>query len=226
VHARIKERGMIDFHKFAFIYCVNNEPRFQESWNQVSRLQIPSGYCVEPIVVRGADSIAAGYNQAMGRSRAKYKIYLHQDAGIVYLDFLGRLLYLFKTHPNLGLLGVLGAKQLPPNGVWWEAPKCYGKVYYLGDQINCNTEVINDYESVQAIDGMLMATQYDLHWREDLFDGWHFYDASQSMEFIKAGYTVGVPRQAEPWCTHDTTTSLLPFQISQQIFLHHYRQFI
>ncbi|HEX3047074.1 MAG TPA: glycosyltransferase family protein [Bacillota bacterium] len=217
---------MIDFHKFTFIYCVNNEHRFQKSWDMVSLLRIPSGYNIEPLIIRGSNSIAGGYNQAMGRSQAKYKIYLHQDVTIVNPDFLGQILYLFKTYPNLGLLGVLGAKHLPANGVWWEAQKCYGKVFFLGDRVSCNEEVTNDYESVQAIDGMLMVTQYDIPWREDLFDGGHFYDTSQSLEFIKAGYTVGVPRQIEPWCTHDTTTSLLPFQIYQQIFLHHYRDTI
>ena len=42
-----------------------------------------------------------------------------------------------------------------------------------------------------------MATQYDVPWREDLFDGFDFYDVSQSFEFRKAGYTVGVPVQRD-----------------------------
>ena len=29
---------------------------------------------------------------------------------------------------------------------------------------------------VEGVDGLLMATQYDIPWREDLFDGWDFYD--------------------------------------------------
>lgn len=40
---------------------------------------------------------------------------------------------------------------------------------------------------VTAIDGMFMATQYDISWREDLFDGWDFYDISQSCEFTRGG---------------------------------------
>lgn len=33
-----------------------------------------------------------------------------------------------------------------------------------------------------------MAASKNVAWREDLFDGWHFYDISQTFEFRKAGY--------------------------------------
>ena len=39
-------------------------------------------------------------------------------------------------------------------------------------------------KSVAAADGLLLATQYDIDWREDLFENWHFYDISQCMEFL------------------------------------------
>ncbi len=55
----------------------------------------------------------------------------------------------------------------------------------------------------EAVDGFLMATQYDIPWREDVFNGWDYYDASQSFEFRKAGYSVVVPHQDPPWCLHD-----------------------
>lgn len=59
------------------------------------------------------------------------------------------------------------------------------------------------YEQVEAVDGLLIATQEDLPWREDLFTGWDFYDISQSMEFRKKGYKVVVPHMEIPWCLHD-----------------------
>jgi hypothetical protein len=179
---------------------------------------------VDNKILKNINSITQGYNQAMHMSNAKYKIYLHQDVNILNKNFLIDILYLFKKFPNLGLLGVLGAKQLPPNGVWWEAEKSYGKVYYFDQIINC-IEIGAEFESVQAIDGMIMITQYDLPWREDLLTGWHFYDASQSLEFIKAGYSVGVPRQIEPWCAHNCTSKMLPFQIYQKVFMRDYQHF-
>ena len=41
---------------------------------------------------------------------------------------------------------------------------------------------------VKGIGGLIMITQYDIPWRDDIFDGWHFYDASQSIEFIRKGF--------------------------------------
>ena len=40
---------------------------------------------------------------------------------------------------------------------------------------------------VEALDGIILCTQYDVTWREDIFDKWHFYDVSQCMEFLRRG---------------------------------------
>ena len=63
--------------------------------------------------------------------------------------------------------------------------------------------IAGEYKTVKAIDGLIMATQYDIPWREDLFQGWHFYDISQSLEFNKKGYKVVVPKQDNVWCMHE-----------------------
>jgi hypothetical protein len=217
--------GLIDFHKFQFIYCVNDEQQFRNSWNHASALNIPPGYTIDKSIIKNASSIAEGYNQAMLGSNAKYKLYLHQDVNILEPNFLYLILSLFKKNPNLGMLGVLGAKRLPSNGIWWEAKESYGKCIFFDQTCNCNTEIIDEYVSVQGIDGMIMITQYDIKWREDLFTGWHFYDVSQSLEFIKAGYTVGVPKQNASWCAHNCSSLMLPFQMSQQKFIQEYQFF-
>lgn len=217
---------MIDFQKIEFIYCINNDQQFQQSWSHVCSLDIPAGYTIDKKVSKNNTSITQAYNEAMRQSNAKYKIYLHQDVNILNPNFLHNILSLFKKYPNLGMLGVLGAQRLPPNGVWWEAEKHYGKVYFFNQLLSCNSEVIEDYETVQAIDGMMMATQYDLTWREDLLSGWHFYDTSQSFEFIKAGYTIGVPKQITPWCAHNTSTPMISFQKYQQVFLKEYQNLL
>lgn len=217
---------LTDFQKFEFIYCVNNPAQFQESWRYVSGLRLPEGYSISKTLLYDTAGICQGYNQAMRNSNAKYKIYLHQDVNIVNPDFLRQILSLFRKYPNLGALGVLGAKRLPPNGIWWEAFQTYGMVYFFNELIECGGEISGDYEKVQVIDGMIMITQYDLPWREDILKGWHFYDMAQSLEFIKTGFDVGVPRQITPWCSHNTNTPLITYQKNQQIFINEYRQWI
>ena len=84
------------------------------------------------------------------------------------------------------MIGVLGTTKLPENA------NCYlswniGKVAaYDGISLNSTDFLYQTnalpYISVEAIDGMLMMTQYDLPWREDILSGWDFYDISQSLE--------------------------------------------
>ncbi|HEY0828708.1 MAG TPA: glycosyltransferase family protein [Bacilli bacterium] len=194
-------------HKIAFIYCVNDPLQYEESIAYAGSLSIPQGYEIDFIPVEHAPSMTAGYNQAMNRSDAKYKVYLHQDVCILNSNFLSDMVTLFKNNENIGMMGVIGSKTIPENGIWWESSEGVGKVYdsHSGKmELIAFAEILADFERVQAVDGLLMATQYDLSWREDLFTGWHFYDLSQSMEFRKAGYEIAIPKQEKPWCLHDS----------------------
>jgi len=79
------------------------------------------------------------------------------------------------------------------------------------------------YTQVDAIDGMIMITQYDIPWREDLFQGWHYYDQSQSFEFRNKGYQVVVPHQKEAWCLHDSGVVILQdYDKNRRIFRREY----
>jgi glycosyltransferase involved in cell wall biosynthesis len=189
-------------NKMCFIYCINDEDHLKKSLYHIKQLHVPPAMEIEYITMENAPGLAAGYNYAMRRTDAKYKVYLHQDVFILNQNFLIDILSLFRKYPVLGMLGVVGTKNLPENGVWWEGKERYGKVYESSSgqmMLLSFDEVI----SVTAIDGLMIVTQYDVPWREDLFKGWHFYDLSQSAEFIKAGYQVGIPKQIEPWCIHN-----------------------
>ncbi len=216
---------MTDFQRFEFIFCANNERLIQESCRYIQALNLPAGFTLGIQAIKNSASMAKGYNEGMRGSDAKYKIYLHQDVNILNPNFCYDILTLFQKYPNLGIMGVLGAKQLPPNGIWWDAPQTCGKVYYFDQLLLCNTEVSGEYESVQALDGMILITQYDLPWREDILTGWHFYDAAQSLEFIKAGYAVGIPRQTVPWCAHNCRSPMIPFQAGKFNFTQEYQRF-
>ena len=184
--------------------CTNNDRCVEESLYYINRLDIPEGYNIDCITVRDALSMTAGYNAAMKAADAKYKIYMHQDVLIIQKDFLFRILKIFEDK-DIGMIGMVGARKIPENAIMWYGDRV-GKIY------RCNiydmTENIignmdDELTQVQAIDGLLMATQYDVPWREDIFDGWDFYDVSQSFEFMRAGYKIVVPKMERPWCLHD-----------------------
>ena len=200
----------LDEHSICFISCVNDENEYAGCKQAISDLEIPAGYQVEILGVRHAASMTAGYQQAMEASHAKYKIYLHQDVFVINTTLLQDLLNLFISHPEIGMVGLAGSTRLDAEQpIWWnDLLTLYGTCYTRIEEgkiiIKYYGEVTNGtYIKVAAVDGLFMATQYDLPWRSDLFHGWHFYDISQSREFINAGYQVVIPRQDEPWVIHD-----------------------
>ena len=191
--------------KICFIMCVNDELYEEECIRYIKRLHVPEEYEVQQLSVLGAKSMADGYNEAMQQTDAKYKVFLHQDVFIVYKNFIRDLLWIFDQDKEIGMIGMVGSPVMPAEGVMWADDR-------IGSLFTSNIkqagpaligQVKMPYEQVEAIDGLLMATQADLPWREDIFDGWDFYDVSQSMEFRKKGYKVVVPHMEIPWCLHD-----------------------
>lgn len=190
--------------KFCFIMCVNDTDFEQEAITYIRRLRIPEGYEVDCLSIREAGSMAAGYNEGMAVSDAKYKIYMHQDVFVVNRDFLYRLLEIF-DNPSVGMAGLVGVSKMPAHGIMWHT-KRIGQVFAnnVYSSFDISLDAANaPYQSVEAIDGLLMATQYDIPWREDLFKHWDFYDASQSFEFRRAGYEVVIPYMEQSWVMHD-----------------------
>lgn len=209
--------------KIAFITCVSDERKYAECRHYLDRLHIPEGYNVDVISIQEASSMAAGYNAGMESSDAKYKIYLHQDVFIHNVSFISDLLAVFDGNEQIGLMGMIGNRERSNSAPCkWDTGKtvdCYG-IHDYGVPLRENV-----FEEVCAADGLLLATQYDIAWREDLFDGWHFYDTSQCMEFKKAGYKVAVPWQEEAWCCHDTMYPALGvYWKYYELFVQEYRE--
>lgn len=217
----------MDNGKIAFITCVNNDDDYSEVLLYLKSLAVPEGMTAEYIAVRGASSMCAGYNQGMRQSDAKYKVYLHQDTLIVNKNFVADIKRIFEDE-SIGLIGVIGCRSLPRTGVWWDGLRTYGRVLHA-----CEPESVTNtrcrqpdgaYQEVESVDGLILITQYDLPWRSDLFDGWHFYDTSVCLEMARAGFKVVVPRQEDFWCIHcPKEKPLAPvYKKYQRIFLAEY----
>lgn len=217
--------------KICFITCVNDEECYNECLKYINNLVIPDGLEIEILEIKDVTSIASGYNEAMRASDAKYKVYLHQDVFIINRNFIPDIINIFANNKDIGMLGVAGAKLLPKSAIWWDAQNLYGKIY------DSHTDKMEYYifgesdeetENVNAIDGLIMITQYDVSWRDDLFDGWHFYDISQSIEFILAQYNVAVVNQRDPWCIHDCGISNISngYDKCRKIFLNEYSSYL
>ncbi len=215
--------------KIAFICCTNHKQYQQECEAYIRDLEVPPGYEIEILPIYQAKSMTLGYEEGMHKTDAMYKVYLHQDVFIWNRHFLYDILEVFQKDEKIGMLGVLGGTKIPDDEVLYT---CWNE----GMTYACDTQdagikqgrnpLPGTCQEVEAIDGMLLVTQYDLPWRGDLFDGWDFYDISQSFEFRKKGYKIVVPYQTEPWCMHDCgRTKLQNYNAGRRICLQEYGEF-
>lgn len=192
--------------EICFIMCTNVQEYMEEAVYYITHLNVPEGYELSFLAIEDAKSMTAGYNEGMQASDAKYKVYLHQDTFIVYPDFLVDIIGLLEENPQIGMVGMIGNRKIPKSGVMWDEERV-GKVYetHIYETIIRGEDIEDgmNYTEVEAVDGFLIVTAYDIPWREELFDKWDFYDASQSLEFIKNGYKVIVPKMKKPWVLHD-----------------------
>lgn len=213
----------LDPHAVAFITAVKDEAQYRICLQYLDALQIPSGFDVDKIAVFGGASMPECYQRAMDASLARYKIYLHVDTYVVHRGLLPDLLGLFDRYPRLGLVGVVGSTRLPPSGIFWvnNPMHSYGCVWqnsppgFPGSAVGPAhrrrlhsmrfRSFVGDYLPAAVVDGFFMATQYDIPWIHPQlgFDfGFDLYDHSQALEFIEAGFEVGIARQGTVWCVH------------------------
>ncbi|MCR5849035.1 MAG: glycosyltransferase family protein [Lachnospiraceae bacterium] len=218
--------------KICFITCVNNHDFYSECLLYIDRLYIPEGYEIEVLSIEDAKSMTGGYNEGMNSTDAKYKIYLHQDVFIVDRYFLYELLDIFTNNTDIGMVGIVGAEKMSEDGCMWNKREV-GSMYMLdlSDTSRCEEYTrLGSYvcDPVEVIDGLLMATQYDIRWREDIFTEFDFYDASQSMEFRKRGYKVVVPLMEKPICVHDDgfILNLINYDNNRKKYLNEYKKML
>ncbi len=187
-----------------FIICSNDDDELNEAIYYINRLYIPDGVRVDLLSIEGAKSMCAGNNEGMRASKAKYKVYMHHDVRITDRFFIAKMIDYFMDHEDTGLMGMIGTRKFPKDGKMWNVNR-YGALYETHIQETVSLTLYKEKKDVDAVvcDGLLLATQYDVPWREDVFDGWDHYDTSQCMEFLKKGYKVGIPYMEKPWCLHD-----------------------
>lgn len=213
--------------KVAFIVCYNNELYMRECMDYISWLKVPDGVETEVIGIVEAESMAAGYNAAMHGSDAKYKVYLHQDVFILNENFIQDMIRIFESNPEYGMLGMLGSDKVVEDAKYWlnwNVGEVYGDDSRIsGIIMKANPDKLCE---VSAVDGMILITQYDVEWREDIFNGFDFYDVSQSIEFQKNGYKVGVPHQEKPWCYHMCGHSKIEkYDVYRKVFCEEYSEY-
>lgn len=215
----------MNIREIAFIISCNHEQELAECLYYIERLHVPEGFQIDVIAVREAASMAEAYNGGMNSSGAKYKVYLHQDVFIINRNFIRDMLAVFEENQQIGIIGCMGTRRMPDNALAvgaWDTGKLLQNL--TQERIEGYLPQNREYVQADAVDGLLMVTQYDIFWREDLFDGWDFYDISQCYEFRRAGKLVVVPQQREFWCYHDNKYSKMKeYDKYRELFIREYQ---
>lgn len=217
----------------SFIVCVNDEIKFEKMLSHIYDLNKSYNVNVEVIPLRHSKSMCSAYNLGMRNANGRIKVYMHQDVYITNVDFIDDILEIFEDR-DIGIIGLAGAKDIPSNGRYSSSLNKYGHlIHYM---IPGKKEVWkfgnfdNEIEDVICVDGLLMATQYDIKWREDIFDHFHFYDISQCIEFKKRGYRVVIPNMEAPWCIHDCGKSdyrrYKGYELQRERFVMEYKDYL
>jgi len=216
-----------------FIICTNDTLWFSECEKYIQKLHIPNNMNIRIIPVWNASSMCNGYNTGMRQGNAKYKVYLHHDTFIINPNFITDIVHIFETNPHIGLIGMIGADEVKRQKVSWGywdygiTLACSGlseQIISPHNECNIGNNITGSlYQEADCVDGMLIATQYDIPWREDIFNGWDLYDKSICMEFRRQGCLSVVPVQAHPWCIHDCgPSSLYNWKDNMVLFMNTY----
>jgi Glycosyltransferase like family len=189
----------------AFLCCVDDDAKLERLEASVRALEPVAGVDVATFTVREESSLARAYNRLLRDAAGwRYKVYVHQDVVLLNRRLVADLVRLFRRR-TIGLVGLAGCRFLPPSYVWWNGSGLYGRVLEdrgKGPQLLDFGDPPGEYAPTECVDGLFLATQYDLPWDERI-PGFHFYDVAQSTRFLLGGYEVVVARQGEPWVRHD-----------------------
>lgn len=199
----------MDEKAIAIIVTRKDEERYQEQIRYLQELIIPAGYEASILTVDAGNSQAAMYQYAMRKSSAKYKIYIKPETFIINKYFLSNIVSVFRENDKVGIIGVYGTKQLSTTGRLSESSDIYGRIL-LADGTQLKGEAMeNDIVQVMALSDAVIATQYDVDWREDIFLGQEcgFLIESQCIEFVRNGYNCVVPQQDDYWVIAPSETN-------------------
>ena len=186
----------------------------------LAAIDVPQGYEVELIEVFADGNVADTYQRIMGQSDAKYKVYLAAGSILLRLNFFEEMLRVF-ADPMIGVMGLVGTAQLSTTGLLATSPFVKGRLLYADDTDFNGADIDGEMEEVMAVSSDLIATQYDIPWRSDLFHSDCFYAEAQCIEFRRRGYRSVVLHQDEAWLLSGTK-EISYDDVSQEVFLDTY----
>ena len=204
----------MDENQIAVIVYKTTDTPSDEISQMLKHLNVPKGFRPTAHIINDANRWTA-HNRVMKVSDAKYKVYIDDRTELLNENMLIDLIELFQSDRSIGMIGCSGSIELSTSGNTYQSVNRCGTLYIGPNKFRFKGDMPKAaYQEVEVLDGFMLATQYDIDWRDDLFDENSFGDAAQCIEFRRKGYKCVVARQEQPWLWYREES--LPFQDSQR----------
>jgi glycosyltransferase involved in cell wall biosynthesis len=179
------------------VYCTRkSNPEHQEHLMKTSGLH--KNLEIIEIINNGED-LTKSYNRGLKMAKNDMVVFCHDDITLETNNWGNKLLKLFKSNPEYGIIGVAGTKYLAQSGRWWENPrKMYGRVQHTNEGKTWLSSYSDDLgqsvEEVILVDGLFFVvdkTKIKKSFNEDV-KGFHFYDVNFCFENYLESVKIGV----------------------------------
>ena len=188
----------------AILVWKRNEEHYANCIEGLRQLQYPAGYEVQVYTLTEQDTFAKQCNSVLAETDAKYKIYLSDEMRITAPTFVQDMLNIF-ADGSIGIVGVLGSREMPLSANVMEAPNKYGSVLIpvnAGfEKLTYNTQTDGGTIDVCAILPSLFITQYDLPWDSE-YTGQYYAVQAMCRDFTQHGYRIAIPMPRTPYCAY------------------------
>jgi hypothetical protein len=133
-----------------------------------TRLRETTSPIVEVLAESEDDRLAAQYNRGIDQMLSRFGavletiVFLHPDVIILQMDFEGELQRAFRDHPDVGLIGFIGATYVAADGAWWSAsPEALrGHIiqeYEGRGPRHLTTGILGFHDDLLSVDGLCFA---------------------------------------------------------------------
>jgi uncharacterized protein (TIGR03032 family) len=176
---------------FGFVVAARSEVRAASARSRLAWLG-----ATDVVVVVGAPSMSAAYEDGARRTRHEALCFLHDDVELAGFD--AAAVAALVADPRCGFLGVAGTRLLDASGMWFsgiEAPAELWRFSGRCGQLVDGRRIVRNYGpfgEVVALDGVCLFTSRRTlatigGWADAAVEGFDFYDASATLRAHLAG---------------------------------------
>jgi glycosyltransferase involved in cell wall biosynthesis len=179
------------------VYCTRkSNPKHQEHLIKTSGLNKH----IEIIeIINNGEDLTKSYNRGLKQAKNNIVVFCHDDITFETKNWGNKLIKLFESNPEYGIIGVAGTKYLSQSGRWWENPrKMYGRVQHTHEGktwlSSYSADLGQNLEEVVLVDGLFFSvdkSKIKKTFNEDV-KGFHFYDVNFCFENYIENVKVGV----------------------------------